>query len=329
MRANRLASISAVACVAVMCSALSAQTGGAAAASQGSAPIETQIIAYRALGKIAGDLAARLATDICKGSACSGGSTRAVLLADTNSLTELAGYRSFEQTVGLLEQQYGALTPGLHPRGFGDATLGAGSLLGAIRSSATYTNQNFQPAAQSFITLLNVNLKHAGIELRTSASPGDQTAALDFVQKELGGVFNAQKQVDAKARAAVDAQFTSFLASLGAASADGTVLIAAIKGRALSETLGQDYALLTVSVDAAGGDTKVTHYGLYEIFFPTPAPAYNGGAVVSFTLNDRAGNLIDGDVLAGMYRFMKLKSPSLQGADRVVDPAKPTSMIGK
>ncbi len=327
MRGNYLLAVAGMG-LAGVCSPVLGQAGGAAA-SQGSAAVETQMIAYRALGKIAENLAGRVAMDLCKGAVCAGDGKTAVLLAEANSLAELASYRSFEQAVGSLTQQYAALEPGVHPRGFGDVTLGAGSLIAAIRSSATYTNQNFQPTAQSFVTLLSVDLQHAGLVLRTAGSPGDQIAAQQYVEKELGGVFAAQKQVDAKARAAVDAQFTSFLGSLGAVSADGTVLLSAIKGRALSEALGQEYGVLTVSVDAAGGDTKVTHFGLYEILFPTPAPAYNGGAVVSFTLADRAGNLRDGDVLAGMYRFTKLKSPSLQGADRVVDPAKPTSMTRK
>ena len=314
--------------LAILCGSLPGQTS-APAASQGAASIETQIIAYRALGKLAENLAARIATNVCKAPVCPASAKKAILLADQAGLAELQSYTYFEQTVGLLEQQYAALTPGLHPRALGDTTLGLGSLLGSIRSSAVYTNQNFQPAAQSFVTLLSVDLQHSGMVLRTSALPGDQAAAQVYVQRALDLVFNAQKQIDAKTRAAVDAQFTAFLTSLGAVNADGTLLVSTIKGRALAASLGQDYNVLAVSVDAAGGDTKVTHYGLYEILFPTPEPAYNGGAAVSFTLADRAGNLLDGDMLAGMYRFTKLKSPPLRGAEKVADPAKPTSMTVK
>jgi hypothetical protein len=301
----------------------------APASSQGSEPIESQIIAYRALGKIAAYLAPRIAKDICnQASPCNTPTT--LLLADANSLFEIASYVSFNKASSLLINQYQAVTPGIvHPNEFSDSTTAVASLITAIKSSAVYTNQNFQPTTQSFTTLLSQDLKHQKIAVRNSAIPGDQTEAEQYIQDALKSVFDAQKKADPKARAAVDTQFTAFQTALMGTSPDGTVLISALKGRALSHSLGQNYDTLTISLDAAGGDSKVTHIGLYEILFPTPNPSYNGGAAVSFTLTDGIGTLIDGDMLAGMYSFTKLKSPSLSQNDREVDPAAPISMVIK
>jgi hypothetical protein len=81
-----------------------------------------------------------------------------------------------------------------------------------------------------------------------------------------------------------------------------------IKGKTL---LNSPYSLLTISVDAAGGDTKVTHFFWRELIMPTPSPSYNGGAVVPFLLTDQAGKVQDADMLPYMYDFSKWKSPKV------------------
>ena len=74
-------------------------------------------------------------------------------------------------------------------------------------------------------------------------------------------------------------------------------------------SLGAAGLLLTVSIDAAGGDTKITHWFLVDLFVPTPNPSYSGGAIVSFLLADQAGNFLDADMFHGMFTFSKWKSP--------------------
>jgi hypothetical protein len=46
------------------------------------------------------------------------------------------------------------------------------SLLTAIKSSAVYSNQTFQPTTQLMVTLLSIALKRKGIAVRTSSMPG-------------------------------------------------------------------------------------------------------------------------------------------------------------
>jgi hypothetical protein len=60
------------------------------------------------------------------------------------------------------------------------------------------------------------------------------------------------------ALADVDKEFSGLRTALAGTSADGTVLATIIKGKALLNSI--PYSLLTISLDAAGGDTKITHF---------------------------------------------------------------------
>lgn len=283
----------------------------AAAASQGSASIETQIISYRALADIANQLATQIKADngTCKPS------NATYLLADSSTAFEMDADTSFEAEADALITEYRG-NAAFHPFTFADNGQTAAAIATAIKSSATYTNWNFQPTTQSFVTLLTVSLNAESLKLATAQSPGDRPAAQVDVEKTIKNVLDAQHNAGAAQRKEVDPQFDDFRKTLTATSIDGTMFTSIVKGRALHKSLGTNFCSLTFSLDAAGGDSKVTHVALYELFFPTPAPSYNGGAAVSYQLSDQNGAFVDGNMLLKTYKFTKLKSSKLASSDR-------------
>jgi hypothetical protein len=295
----------------------------APSASQGSATIENEIIAYKVLADQAGQIADRVAA-VCKPTDASP-NCKSVLLTDPNSQSEIVTAKGFEASAKALEDAYDNVEPaGARAEALSDFLSAAGPLLTAIRSSAAYSNQTFQPTTQSMTTLLTKSLGAKGIALWTTGAPGNLDAGLENVKTKLSGIAQkkkdaytrAQGETDDKKKAAalaalgdIDKEFSSFRTSLTATSPDGTVLATIVKGETLKVSLGGTGFLLTVSVDAAGGDTKVTHFFWQELFWPTPSPSYNGGAVVSFLLTDQAGVYKDAAMLHGMYDFSKWKCP--------------------
>jgi hypothetical protein len=294
-------------------------------ASQGSATIENEIIAYNVLGTKAGQIADRVAA-ICKPLACTN-----VLLTDTNSQSEIITAKGFEVTAKALGDAYEGVEPaGERAEALSDFLSAAGPLLTAIRSSATYSNQTFQPTTQSIITLLTSALHAKGIALWVSTAPGDIQAGLENVKGALGTITRKRNDAYTKAGAIgseeqkkaalsvlddIDKEFSAFRTSLAASSPDGTILATIVKGETLEASLNKTGLLLTVSVDAAGGDTKTTHFFWQELFWPTPSPSYNGGAIVSFLLTDQNGAFRDADMFHAMYSFSKWKSPKYTNDD--------------
>lgn len=288
-------------------------------ASQGSATIENEIIAYKVLGMQAGQIADRVLKS-CVPPGCV-----SVLLTDPNSQSEIVTAKGFEASALALGKAYDGIEPAI-PRAeaASDVLSASASLLTAIRSVVTYSNQTFQPTTQSMINLLSKELHTRGIALWTSAQPGNLDAGFENVKAKLSDI--AQKRKDAYTRAQnegdkdkkaaalaalgdTDKEFSAFRTSLTGTSPDGTVLATIVKGETLQVSLGKTGLLLTVSVDAAGGDTKVTHWFLVDLFIPTPSPSYSGGGIVSFLLADQAGVYKDADMFHAMYGFSKWKSP--------------------
>lgn len=328
-------------------SASSSPSSAGPSASQGSATIENQMITYEVLRQMAGKIAERVKANC---------NCDTVLLPDPNSQSEIVTAKAFDVSVQALVHAYGEVggqgAPPIHTEAAFAPTLSdIASLLTAIRSSAAYSNQNFQPTTQSMVTLLSAALKDE-VAVRTSSLPGDLDVGVAAAQKEVGEIKEAQNKAkgrikqkqdqedqkeadrqknskdketkdkeeaahkaalaeiagDKSALADVDKEFSALRTALGGTSADGTILATIIKGKTL---LNSPYSLLTISVDAAGGDTKVTHFFWRELIMPTPSPSYNGGAVVSFLLTDQSGNFQDADMLAYMYGFSKWKSPKV------------------
>lgn len=283
-------------------------SSSAGAGSPGTATIENQMIAYEVLERMATEIATKAKLS-CRKTACQG-----VLFADPNAQSEIVTAKAFDDSVKALIKEYQALPrresqsttpnpPSLAPISLTDIA----NLATALKSTAVYTNQNFQPTTQSMITLLSRALQP--LPLRSSMLPGDLAQGAKDVQDSLNDISTAQAAVkNPKDREDVDKEFSAFRTSLTAASPDGTILSTIIKGKALLRALGDpNYDILTLSIDGAGGDTKVTHLFWRELFWPTPAPSYNGGAVVSFLLTDQGGNFQDAGQLRFVYHFFKNK----------------------
>ena len=152
----------------------------------------------------------------------------------------------------------------------------------------------------------------------------------DKVQKMLNDISQARTADNDTTRAKLDPEFTALRTALVTATPDGTLLTTIIKGRALLGSLKGEgnedkneinFCILSVSVDGAGGDTRTTHWWLQELIMPTPRPSYNGGAVVSWTLTDKAGTLLVGDMLHYMYGFSKWKNPKVPKSYNSSPPA--------
>jgi hypothetical protein len=308
-----------------------------AAPTQGSASIESQLLAYQTLGKLAGRISIEVKSKVCTGAAC-----KPVLLTDSLAMTDLAAYKAYDEALKNLQSGYGGIGGAAAELAFADSTSAVASLITAIKSSAVYTNANFQPTPQSFLALLYSQLitDPNPITLRTSALPGDQATATLDVQAVLKATFHAREVADAivpaklsvtakATRDALDKQMDALESSLTTSGPDGTVWMSIIKGRSLAKSLTDDYVTLSVSIDAAGGDSRVTHWGLYEILFPTPAPSYNGGAAVSFILASSKGEVLTAGMLTGMYDFEKLKGAKLDGNHKSVDPASSLPISGE
>ena len=300
------------------------------------------MIVYEVLRQMAGQIAERVKAK-CK---CS-----TVLLPDPNSQSEIITAKAFDVSAKALVDAYGALGQGAPPiraEAFAPTLSDVAALLTAIKSSAAYSNQNFQPTMQSMITLLSIAL-NGQVAVRTANLPGDLDVGVKGVQDKIGEIEKAQKDAkgrihqkqdqedqmeaesqrkqqgqgkeakdreevvhkaaladiaaDKAALADLDKEFSALRTALAGTSADGTVLATIIKGKAL--LISMPYSLLTVSIDGAGGGTKVTHFFWRELIMPTPTPSYNGGAVVSFLLTDQNANFQDGDVLHYMYGWSK------------------------
>ena len=304
-------------------------SSSATSASHGSATIENEIIAYNILETQAEQIAVRVAT-ICKPSNSPQKCTN-VLLTDPNEQSELITANGFEVSAQALEPAYDDVEPAsVTAEALSDYLSAAGPLLTAIRSSAAYSNQTFQPTTQSMITFLTKALNAKGIALWASTALGNLKAGLDNVKNALGAITKkrndaygrAQKDPDDKKKTAaitalgeIDKEFSSFRTSLTAASPDGTILATIVKRETLQESLGATGLLLTVSVDAAGGDTKVTHFFWQELFWPTPSPSYNGGTVVSFLLAGQNGTYLDADLFHVVTDFSKWKGPKYVNHD--------------
>jgi hypothetical protein len=282
------------------------------------------MIAYEVLRQMAGQIADEIAATQTKKPQqfCTTSNPGAVLLADPSALFQIAAYKSFKSSAKALKDAYtaGGAGGGVNAEAFADVSSSVASLLGAIKNTATYTNQNFQPTTQSMTNLLSLALQKNNLALRTVAIPGDIEVAADTVQGELNEISRARAATNEDTRKKLDPEFTALRTALVGATSDGTLLATIIKGRALLTSLkgagNEDavdvgFCILSVSVDGAGGDTRTTHWWLQELIMPTPRPSYNGGAVVSFTFTDKAGTLLAGDMFHYMYGFSKWNNPKV------------------
>jgi hypothetical protein len=66
--------------------------------------------------------------------------------------------------------------------------------------------------------------------------------------------------------------------------------------------------LLVLEATAAGGSSRILHNFWVEVFWRTPAPAFNGGAIVTYFLIDPTSSTVEqSEVLSYMYDYSKFK----------------------
>jgi hypothetical protein len=301
-------------------------------ASQGSATIENQMIAYEILRKMAGQIANKVSATARSGAQpCTTDNPGEILLADPSAFAAITSYKAFSLSAAALQSAYAAgTTGGPHVEAFADTTSALASLLGAIKNTATYSNQNFQPTTASMVVLLGLALRDKGYSLWVTTQPGDIDAAAEKIQATLTGISQTRANADDTTRSKLDPELGAFRTALASSTPDGTLLVTVIKGEALLASLKgkgnedkdeTNYCVLTVSVDAAGGDTRIKHWFLQELIMPTPKPSYNGGVIVSYTLSNKAGVLLAGELLHYMYDFSKWKNPGVPASVNFSPPA--------
>jgi hypothetical protein len=85
-----------------------------------------------------------------------------------------------------------------------------------------------------------------------------------------------------------------------------------IAGKALLTSLGTDcYAQLSAKTIAVGGSSRTNHNFWVELFYTTPAPSYNGGAIVSYSLVSGKNTYLAGDTLRRVYGYSKWKAEKI------------------
>ena len=323
------------------------------------------MLTYDAMAIISERIAARLAAKMCpednnnaegkkcldngnapKGESvsCACKTNRQLLIQDSSTLTLQTAASSFTITSDHLAKAYtevcvspAPFSPALAPLPTGLAGSDIANLLGAIKSSATVTNQTFQPTSASLVNLFTASLTNRKIIPHSSANPGNLGDATVEVSKALASIDKARtdcraiiaqqskadpdpggklpaaerdkliKARDAKAAAdqdqlkALDTEYAAFRTLLMSQTADGTMMATVIKGTALKRALAGSYWIFAPSFDGGGGDTRTRHWFLIDLIYPTWDVSYNGGAIISYTLTDSSGNPTD----AAMYRYMK------------------------
>jgi hypothetical protein len=279
------------------------------AGASGNAGIETEMLSYEAMNTIAHEVASRVE----KASQSKCGET--VLMQDSSTIAQITAFEAFDVTTGRLLDSYNRTGQGFVGGGTVTDTLSqATGILTAIRSTAVYTSQTFQPTAASMSNLMAAELGKLtpSFSLYSTTNPGDLLAASKAVNDRMSALDNAQATVtDATKRKDLDAQYAALKTQLAATSADGTMLATIIKGQALVMALSGTYCVLNYSVDGAGGESRVAHPFFWEVFWPSPRPSYSGGAVVSFVYLTHDGKFLAGGDLRYMFGFSKLRGCKL------------------
>jgi hypothetical protein len=102
-------------------------------------------------------------------------------------------------------------------------------------------------------------------------------------------------------------------APTGTSQASGFQLLAAIvQGRRLKLQLNPNSHLLVLEVTAAGGASRIRHNFWVELFYTTPDPAFNGGAVVTYLLINPGTSAVEkAEVLRYMVGYGKFRNAEI------------------
>jgi len=95
-----------------------------------------------------------------------------------------------------------------------------------------------------------------------------------------------------------------------------SLLSSIITGQRLQKLLSRDAKVLYVGFASAGGSYRVLHNLWLELFYRTPIPAFNGGAVVSYILFDPQNSTVENaHTLRYIYKYSKFKAQKMTTAD--------------
>jgi len=103
-----------------------------------------------------------------------------------------------------------------------------------------------------------------------------------------------------------------------------------ISGQQLRNNLSGNSQVLYVGFAAAGGSYRVYHNFWVELFYRTPAPAFNGGAVVSYVLfNPNNSTVANARTLRFVYKYSKFKAKKMTDADNLTLKSASNAATGK
>ena len=109
----------------------------------------------------------------------------------------------------------------------------------------------------------------------------------------------------------------------GSATVSGgtpSLLSAIITGQQLRRNLEGKSKVLYIGFDAAGGSYRVFHNIFVEVFYRTPTPAFNGGAVASYILFDPSNStVVKARTMRFTFSYSKFHSKKLTTADNFLN----------
>ncbi len=326
-----------------------------APASSATVAVESEMIAYEAIGEIAQQIAGDINCAIVR---CDPGKkprpassdktvqkeqTTKVLLATPANMAAISAYQSFVAASQSLQTLYNAPMTSAAPKPhIGAAQAGgtftalaspvqdAASALASLKASTTQAGSSFAPADQALYSYLE-KYCHS---LVTMPYPGNYADGNALLTKELQTVIDLRSQAilayqknynSTHPNPADQEKYDPTTDELKGVEASYNSFIGLLTGAnatsiamgaALRDATKDDYLVLTVSDVAAGGSTRANTYFLLNIFVPAPRPSFNGGAVVAYTLMDQKGHFKDANMYRLVYNYTKWAAPQLHKKDQ-------------
>jgi hypothetical protein len=275
------------------------------------------MIAYDAVSVLADQIVADTKAKIKSqtGAGCTA-TTKGLFLADSAAQSQMSAFFSFKTSVAALTQGYQSLGPG----GSGPLAVAptdwistVTSFLSALRNTATYSGQTFTPDDTVLATLLASKFA-PDYQLASAQHPGNINQAAVDISELLKKLTEARSHVPAAQQTdlfkSLDQQWNSLQTSLAGTDSNGNnVLTSVINGQALVSSLGNCYPQLTAKTIAAGGSIRTNHNFWVELFYTTPKPSYNGGAIVAYSVYAGDNSYLTGSTIRYIYDY-SIWSPS-------------------
>lgn len=302
--------------------------GGTNAVGSTSMAVESEMIAYEAVGQIAQKIA------------LANVSKTPILLGTPANLSAIAAYRQFEAASNELKNDYDKQEPG--SVGGAISTYSLTDVLTPISTIAGILNTLKGTTTQSSNTFTPVDeVLYADLEKDFSAKfvIGPFPKDYETASKEISALFNkvyvarsnAIKRYgavhpDPTDKTKVDPKYDATQSELKGLetvwSTYSTMMVGTSGanlqlGRALIAALNHtEFNVLSIANAAAGGGDRANTYFLLNVLVPAPHHSYNGGAVIAYTMRTSDGTYLNGGTLRLMYGYTKWRPPSLRSKDR-------------